>query len=395
MVLENLQFWMVLPHCWQKWLRKLAGIRSSQLQLQLSDIKDGTSECNLSIDANFANQQLSWSLEKSFFRGRSDFSVINDFVEKFRVQLLKDEQAPIPIMTYYKVDRNAPGVQSKIKAKKEVIVPQVEAYINAMGSALDYNAFLNWFIEQNNIENQIIKEQQNFNAVNPNLVSIRTAINRFFNNFREANYSNFRVGIKKSDVGEISAEQAILITKNELELKFGQLSDGERSIILLIADIAYRLTLANPSANNPLNGSGIVLIDEIEQHLHPAWQRAVVLGLESTFPNIQFIFSTHSPQILSNTKRENIFILENFALLENTPHTYGRDANSILFDIFAVTKRPTHAQQEFDQLYALMEKPDKLQEAKAKLQIMINKYGVHDTEIVRARTHLTFIESSL
>ena len=117
--------------------------------------------------------------------------------------------------------------------------------------------------------------------------------------------------------------------------------------------------------------------------------------MESTFPNIQFIFSTHSPQILSNTKRENIFILENFALLENTPHTYGRDANSILFDIFAVTKRPAHAQLEFDQLYALMEKPDKLQEAKAKLQIMINKYGVHDTEIVRARTHLTFIESSL
>ena len=254
-----------------KMVEKIAGIRSSQLQLQLSDIKDGRSECNLSIDANFANQQLSWSLEKSFFRGRSDFSVINDFVEKFRVQLLKDEQAPIPIMTYYKVDRNAPGVQSKIKAKKEVIVPQVEAYVNAMGSALDYNAFLNWFIEQNNIENQIIKEQQDFNAVNPNLVSIRTAINRFFNNFREANYSNFRVGIKKSDVGEISAEQAILITKNELELKFGQLSDGERSIILLIADIAYRLTLANPAANNALNGSGIVLIDEIEQHLHPAW----------------------------------------------------------------------------------------------------------------------------
>lgn len=381
-----------------KFVEKISGIRSSQLQLQLSDIRDGEAQSDLFIQTTQPNnlKPLKWSVQRSFFKGRSrsDFAEINTYVDSFKHELKKNDQINIPIFNYYKVDRNAPNNQSKTKSRKEVVVQQMEAYIDAMGSALDYNTFINWFIEQNNIENQIIKEKQDFNAVNPNLEQIRNAINTFFQSVPDANYSKFRVGIKTSKAGQISAAQTILIQKGDLELEFKQLSDGERSILLLIADIAYRLTLANPSATNPLAGSGVVLIDEIEQHLHPAWQRAVVIGLESTFPNLQFIFSTHSPQVLSNIQRENIFILENFTLLERTPHTYGRDANSILYDIFAVSKRPAHAQKEFDRLYALMEMPNGLENARRELNRMTEKYGPHDTEIVRARTHLVFLESN-
>ncbi len=379
-----------------KLIEKIAGIRTPQLQLKLSDIKDGFPETNLSICLSqpHSEQSLQWSLQKSFYRGRSDFSDVNTFVETFKKELLKNEEKGIPIIAYYKVDRNARAASGKSKAKKEVVVPQAEAYVNALGSALDYDVFIEWFIEQNNIENQIIKEQQDFNATNPKLSHIRRAINTFFAEFHEADYQNFRVGIKQNSQGDPIGEQAILVDKNGLELEFGQLSDGERSIILLVADIAYRLTIANPSNAEALHCPGIVLVDEIEQHLHPAWQRAVVFGLEATFPNVQFIFSTHSPQVLSNIQRENILILEDFALLENTPHTYGRDSNSILFDIFAVTKRPEHAQKEFDALYALMEEPEKIEDAKKMLDKMVLKYGSYDTEIVRAKTHLTFLESS-
>lgn len=76
------------------------------------------------------------------------------------------------------------------------------------------------------------------------------------------------------------------------------MSDGEKCTIALFGDLARRMALANPNKDNPLDGEGIVLIDEIELHLHPLWQRRILNVLKKVFPNIQFIVSTHSPQVL-------------------------------------------------------------------------------------------------
>lgn len=56
--------------------------------------------------------------------------------------------------------------------------------------------------------------------------------------------------------------------------------------------------MANPERENPLEGTGVVLIDELDLHMHTSWQRKVLSVLKNTFPNIQFIITTHSPQIL-------------------------------------------------------------------------------------------------
>ena len=83
----------------------------------------------------------------------------------------------------------------------------------------------------------------------------------------------------------------------------------KKSLLALVGDIARRLILANPSLENPLYGEGIVLIDEIELHLHPKWQREVINKLREVFPNIQFILTTHSPQVISEISRECLHIL--------------------------------------------------------------------------------------
>lgn len=102
----------------------------------------------------------------------------------------------------------------------------------------------------------------------------------------------------------------LLITKNGYNLNIGQLSDGERSILTLALELARRLYLANPHLENPLNdGQAIVLIDELDLHLHPGWQREVVQRLESTFPKCQIIASTHSPQIIGEVVPENISLV--------------------------------------------------------------------------------------
>src|SRR5262249_23173118 len=88
-------------------------------------------------------------------------------------------------------------------------------------------------------------------------------------------------------------------TKNGTEDEIDQLSDGDRAVVAMVGDLAYRLTIANRDLPDPLQGEALVLIDEIEQHLHPGWQRIVVKSLRSAFPNCQFIITTHSPQVLS------------------------------------------------------------------------------------------------
>lgn len=90
----------------------------------------------------------------------------------------------------------------------------------------------------------------------------------------------------------------LLVDKAGETLDLSQLSDGERSFLALICDLGRRLALANPLLDNPLLGAGVVLIDELELHLHPTWQRTITEKLRTTFPNIQFIATTHSPFVI-------------------------------------------------------------------------------------------------
>jgi hypothetical protein len=82
------------------------------------------------------------------------------------------------------------------------------------------------------------------------------------------------------------------------ELRIEQLSEGYKIVIATVADLAARMAEANPEMPNPLEAKGIVLIDEVDLHLHPKWQRNILKDLHRVFPNVQFIVSTHSPIIV-------------------------------------------------------------------------------------------------
>jgi predicted ATP-binding protein involved in virulence len=96
----------------------------------------------------------------------------------------------------------------------------------------------------------------------------------------------------------------------------------------MVGDLARRLAIANPGLKNPLYGFGVVLIDEIELHLHPKWQREIIPALTRTFPHCQFIVTTHSPQVVGEIKPQGIYILEkteNGIIVQRPQSSYGRD----------------------------------------------------------------------
>lgn len=163
-------------------------------------------------------------------------------------------------------------------------------------------------------------------------------------------YSNLRV--------KRTPHPHLLVDKNGESFNLEYLSDGEKNLISLVGDIARRLIIANPNAKDPTKGEGIVLIDEIDLHLHPSWQRIMIPKLQEVFPNIQFIITTHSPQVLSHIKPESIFLLKN----ENNElsyskaiESYGKNTDRILEDLLGVDARPSEEKKRINQIFRYIE----------------------------------------
>lgn len=140
-----------------------------------------------------------------------------------------------------------------------------------------------------------------------------------------------------------------------------QLSDGYQSTMSWVGDLVTRLSHAFPNADKLLEQEGIVLIDEVDIHLHPTWQRKVLNQLQQTFPNIQFIVTTHSPLVAASAKEGELFVLkkeQNHVIVEPVSSVQGWRADQILtsslFDL-DTTRDPETEQQlaRYDELLAI------------------------------------------
>jgi predicted ATP-binding protein involved in virulence len=129
---------------------------------------------------------------------------------------------------------------------------------------------------------------------------------------------------------------------------------------------------------------GVVLIDELDLHLHPAWQRRIVGDLRRTFPLVQFIVTTHSPQIVASVARSQVRLLDHNRLVAEEPHVEGRDSNAILEDVFGVPARPAEAEAELAALFRQIDDA-RYGEARAALAGLLTRLGPDDPAIVRAR----------
>jgi predicted ATP-binding protein involved in virulence len=130
-------------------------------------------------------------------------------------------------------------------------------------------------------------------------------------------------------------------------LTVGQLSDGIRNSLGLVSDIAFRAVQLNPHLGSKAakETRGIVLIDEVDMHLHPSWQQTILTNLRDAFPQIQFIVTTHSPQVLSTVRRENIRVIgldTSGKLIAEPPlaMTYGEPSGDVMYSVMMVDPQP-------------------------------------------------------
>lgn len=211
----------------------------------------------------------------------------------------------VPVFAHYGPHRGATQGDRKRFSRRHVNVTNpFAAYINALQPSLDFDAFLDWFNEEE--ASELREQRRNRDYVSKELNAVRKALERVFSN-TDMKMSNPRF---ENNPKRFVLTQT-LANGESVELLFDQLSDGYRGMIALVADFARRLAIANQYADgNPLDGGGILMIDEVDAHLHPKWQYRVIEDLQRTFPNVQLIVTTHSAEVVSMVDAKNVYILD-------------------------------------------------------------------------------------
>jgi len=265
--------------------------------LRPQDIHYGENELTLGLSATFENIPIDFSIDYDLQRGQRPTKLLPQVKREIRyiygnTQRMGDAA---PIAVFYTTDRAAYRLPKKLL--KGLPDTQSAAYHGALSNRqIDFRDFMSryrtWSYGLEIGEDRIGVKRQTLDAID-------RAVRIFLPEFGNV---------------EVLTEPTLRLVVSKLgqQLDLTQLSDGERSLLAMMIDLCRRLSLANPELDDPLQGAGVVLIDEIELHLHPRWQREIVDKLRITFPNIQFVLTTHSPFVVQTLREGELRLLGDF-----------------------------------------------------------------------------------
>lgn len=190
---------------------------------------------------------------------------------------------------------------------------------------------------------------------------------------------------------EEDSRHSLVIDRGAESLPVRHLSDGERGVLAMVLDLTRRLAQANPEMQDPAaQAEAVVLIDEIELHLHPAWQRRIIRDLTETFPKCQFIATTHSPQVIGEVKHDRIQIIADGEVYSPT-HSLGVDSSRVLEEIMDANPRTMEVDELLKEVSREVGK-QRYDNAHALLEKLVGQLGADDPEVTRIRTLLDFLE---
>lgn len=348
-----------------------------------SDIMNGRFAAKIDLTLEDENRIISWQLVKKRKGHRatdekSNLQEVTALAEDLQEMISNtSEQVNIPLFVYYPVNRGVLDIPLRIREKHRFNL--LAAYDDALTSGANFRTFFEWFREREDLENENRKyinafiKPDDFHFPDPQLETVRKALTIFLPEFTD--FSVRRNPLRME------------VEKNGKRLTVNQLSDGEKCLIALVGDLARRLAIANPVLDkSPLHGNGLVLIDEIDLHLHPRWQRMVVPKLLEVFPNCQFFISTHSPHILTHVQPQSLFLLQltdEGITAENPSESYGKNVDRILEDLMGLkTTRPDKVNNQLHDVFLAIQAGN-FEKAKEKINLLRQEIG-EDPELVKA-----------
>lgn len=347
--------------------------------IQLDDIKYGKQETKISAVIDLEDEKIKYYRKMIRKTGRRihDNNSLKQITEIFHEKYITDEeQGNISIFVNYGTNRLVLDIPLRIRTRH--IFDIYSAFEKSIENRIDFRTFFEWYRNQEDYENEYKIKTGDLNYQDRALSAVRSAIMSMLDNC-----SNLRVARKP--------RLEMKIDKGNISLNVSQMSDGEKCTMALLGDLARRLTLANPTLENPLLGEGVVLIDEIELHMHPAWQRRILNVLSTTFPNLQFIVTTHSPIILSEAdEKYNLFFMsceDNDIKVSLISQLHGYDANAVLEQFMGTSSINPETEKFIDSIYELIEQGD-YSLAEEKIEELSEITSDNHQDVIMARMEL-------
>ena len=272
-----------------------------------------------------------------------------------------------PLFAWYGVDRlgRLRGRRRKVERTRD----RWEAYASSLDPNLDEAPLLQWLEDET--VGDMVRRQHN-------------EPERFFHT--AVMEATVRATPGVTDAWYDPAERGPMVRfEDGYAAPWSDLSDGYHVFTALVADIARRAVMLNEfdGAEAPAKVEGVVLIDEIDLHLHPRWQREALPRLRSVFPRLQFIVTTHSPQVLSSVENRQVRRLIDGRLQEHGVFVEGRDTNAILREYMRTDDRDDKGAAELSRLHRTIDLGDRV-EAERLYRKLAERWGDNDPALIRA-----------
>lgn len=295
-----------------------------------------------------------------------------------------DPDLVLPVIVRYGAARLWNGNRVSLNSRDTAFSRQ-DGYSSALDAGFDERQLLAWFYK---MTAQDVQRAQSLKPMgeNPLFAAVRSAVEQCFRLLS----GHERVSVSYNlDVNDLSVEY--LDENDELHrMPLSYLSDGYRTTLSMFADIAYRMALLNPSlGKDVLETPGVVLIDEVDLHLHPLWQARILSDLRSVFPHVQFIVTTHAPMVISSVPAKHIRILGKEAAYAPEHESYGLGANDVLTGIMGADDRQLEVKDLFDKFAKLFDAED-FDGAEAVLNQLEEKTAPDNPDVAAARSALVF-----
>ena len=326
-------------------------------------------------------QEISWVRNLNSAKGRGGLASAKEMTriaENYQSRMRSgDKELKLPIISYYGTGR----LWNQHREKKNDIFEKnsrSNGYIDSLDGAANDKLMMKWF-------QKMTMQQFQRGELIPEFTAVRMAMEQVFASIAGVSDVQVQFNLDTSDIDILYFDK----NKEHIRIPVSLLSDGYKCTISLIADIAYRMAILNPQLLDKVltETEGIVLIDEIDLHLHPSWQKRILKDLMEVFPKVQFIVSTHAPEVINSAKQESIVVLSHNTVMPAMNETYGKDANTSLREVMEVSERPDDIKQLFDQLYSLLDE-EAWQQAEHVIEKLEEEIGSNDPEVNACRVRL-------
>ena len=310
------------------------------------------------------SESVTWStaLQPASGRARNQPQALFDALERVRTPGER-----WPLFAWYGVDRL--GRLRGRRRKVERTADRWEAYASALDPNLDEAPLLQWL--QDEMLGDVARRQQG-------------EPERFFHTAVMKATARATPDVEHAWYDPVTQGPVVRFEDGHAA-PWSDLSDGYHVFIALVADVARRAVKLNEfdGAEAPKHVEGVVLIDEIDLHLHPRWQRTALPSLRDAFPRLQFIITTHSPQVLSSIENRHVRRLIDGRLQEHPVFVEGRDTNAILREHMRTDDRDERGAAELNRLHRAIDRGDRV-EAERIHRELAERWGDNDPALIRA-----------